>query len=42
MSDDLKNDQSTDARIESNTIKLWTKRIRDARKFYEKDFKRMK
>lgn len=31
-----------DQEIESNTIKLWTKRIKDAKKFYEKDFKRMR
>ena len=34
--------EQDEALLVSNTVKLWTKRIKDAKKFYERDFKRMR
>ena len=35
-------EQAADELLESNVVRQWTKRIVDAKKFFEKDFKRMK
>ena len=42
MADNDKDKKPEDMLLESNTVKLWTKRIKDAKAFYEKDFDRMR
>lgn len=35
-------EQQSESQLSLNTVKLWTKRIKDAKKFFEPDFKRMR
>lgn len=45
MPDDIKDktpEEEQDALLESNTVKLWQKRVKDAKKLFQNDFDRMK